>query len=120
MKSTLIVANRLASQLRAGKFIEAYNELFDEQAESIDPLYSNEPPLNGIDKLIQREKGFLSKVQIKKIAVSAPIIAGEYFTISLKMIFDMSGLERTIEELCLYKMKNGKILSQQFFIANQA
>jgi hypothetical protein len=43
MNTITEIANRLASLCTELKFVEAYTELFSEHAESIDPIYKNEP-----------------------------------------------------------------------------
>jgi hypothetical protein len=112
------IANQLKELVGEQKFVDAYEQLFSEDAESIDPLNTSGQPLKGLATLLAREKDFLSRITaIQKITLSEPIIAGSYFTLSLKMSFDVEGQGQTdIEEICLYKVKNGKIISQQFFI----
>lgn len=116
MKTTESIAERLVELVRGQQFVEAYEELFDENAVSIDPMY--QPDLKGLPGLIEREKLFLSRVKIGKISVSDPILAGNYFSVSLSMAFTVGDEEKTIEELCVYKISNQKISSQQFFISN--
>lgn len=114
-KTTETIAARLVALLQEQQFVEAYEELFDANAISIDPMY--QPDLKGLDGLIEREKLFLSRVDIKKISLSEPIIAGNYFSISLSMDFSIAGQDKSISELCIYKVENEKIISQQFFIS---
>jgi hypothetical protein len=91
--------------------------LYADDAVSIDPNYADKPPLKGLANLVEREKQFLSRTEIHKINVSEPIIAGNYFTISLSMDFTVTGMGRKVlEELCVYTVDNGKIISQQFFM----
>ncbi len=114
------IADKLVSFLRADKFVEAYRELFDEQAESIDPLVDSETPLKGLEKLIDSEISFLRNIHLKKTEVSEPIFAGNFFAVSLRINFYIGGIEKTIDELCLYKIENGKIISQQFFVPGKS
>ncbi len=110
------IANRLASLCTELKFVDAYTELFSEHAESIDPVYKNEP-LIGLSNLIEREKSFLARTDVHELKISDPIFAGNYFSIVISMSFTPDGQERkALEELCVYKVENGKIVSQQFFI----
>ena len=110
------IANRLASLCNERKFVEAYEELFAEDAVSIDPVYKNEP-LTGLHNLVEREKQFLSAAEIHDIKISDAIFAGSYFSVILSMHFTVKGQEsKMLEELCVYKVENGKIVSQQFFI----
>ena len=51
------------------------------------------------------------------INVSEPLYAGNYFSVVISMDFTVKGQERKkMEELCVYKVEYGKIVSQQFFI----
>jgi hypothetical protein len=111
------IANRLTELLNGQRFIEAYQQLFAEDAESIDPLNTGQSPLKGLANLLEREKDFLSRTEIHKISVSEPIVASSYFTIGLYMDFNIAGQGKMeVEELCVYKVNDGKIISQQFFI----
>lgn len=114
-KTITTIAARLTALLQQQQFVEAYEELFDENAVSIDPMY--QPDLKGLSGLIEREKLFLSRAEIKKIRLSEPILAGNYFSVSLSMDFSVAGQDKTISELCIYKVENSKIISQQFFIS---
>ena len=111
------IANRLTELVSEQKFVEAYVQLYADDAESIDPLNTDQQELKSLQVLVEREESFLSRTTIHKINVSEPLIAGSYFAVNLTMDFTVTGLERrTIEELCVYKVKDGKIIRQQFFI----
>ena|ERR1700744_3538236 len=111
------IANGLKEMVSEQKFLDAYQQLFADNAESIDPLNTSGQPLKGLDTLIAREKDFLSRITVNKISLSEPIIAGSYFTLSLKMSFEVEGQgHMDVDEICLYKVADGKIISQQFFI----
>src|ERR1700749_4251477 len=110
------IANGLKERLSEQKFVEAYQLLFSDDAESIDPLNKSGQPLKGLTTLIDREKESLSTIStIHKVSLSEPIIAGSYFTFNLKMSFEVKGQgHMEIDEICVYKVKDGKIISQQF------
>lgn len=110
------IANRLISLCNERKFVEAYTELYDDNAVSIDPNNNNEP-ITGLHNLIERENQFLANVEIHDINVSDAIFAESYFSVILSMNFTVKGQEsKNIEEVCVYQVANGKIISQQFFI----
>ncbi|MGY3211983.1 SnoaL-like domain-containing protein [Mucilaginibacter sp. HD30] len=116
MRTVRAISHRLIELLRKQEFVQAYNELFNAEAESIDPLNPRPGGLKGLLQLIKAEELFLSKVQIHTIEISEAIHAGNYFSISLFMRFHLEGEDRSIDELCVYKVKEGEIVSQQFFI----
>ncbi len=110
------IANRLISLCTQQKFMEAYTELFAEDAVSIDPIYDN-VPLTGLSNLLERERQFLVVSQVHDTKVSDPVLAGNYFTVNFAVDFTTVGQDRKlVEELAIYKVENGKIVSQQFFI----
>jgi len=116
MNSVNEIASRLSSLCRELKFPDAYRELFSEHAESIDPIYGN-VPLNGLGKLLEREEKFLAATEVHGLTMSDPVFAGNYFCVGMTLDFTTQGQERrSVEELCMYKVENGKIVSQQFFI----
>jgi hypothetical protein len=83
---------------------------------SIDPINKNEP-IQGLPALVERERQFLANTEIHAIAIAQPTFAGSYFCVTLSMDFTPKDQDRRkIEELCVYKVANGKIISQQFFI----
>jgi hypothetical protein len=65
----------------------------------------------GFDIVLMKEKQFLEKLQDKPlIKVSEPLVAGDYFSISMYMKFVHSELgPRNIEEIIVYKVTHGKI-----------
>jgi len=110
------IASRLASLCSAHQFVEAYTELFAEDATSIDPIYNNEP-LTGLHNLIERERRFLSVTDIHDVKVSDAIFSGSYFSVVISLHFTPKGQEgKMVEEIAVYKVEKGKIVSQQFFV----
>ena len=111
------IANRLTELVSQQKFVEAYEQLYADDAESTDPLNREQSLLKDLTKLVEREKDFLSRTEIHKITLSEPLVAGNYFVVGLSMDFTIKDQGKMlIEELCVYKVKDGKIISQQFFI----
>jgi hypothetical protein len=109
------IAARLSSLVEKHAFLEAYEELFSEHAESIDPMNKN-VPISGRAALMERERQFLENTEIHGLKVADPSFAGNYFGVAMSFDFTPKGQERRkIEELCVYKVEFGKIVSQQFF-----
>ena len=109
------IAARLTSLVEKHEFLEAYEELFSEHAESIDPMNKN-VPVSGRAALMERERQFLENVEMHDVKVSDPSFAGNYFSVAMSFDFTPKGQQRwKLEELCVYKVDNGKIVNQQFF-----
>jgi hypothetical protein len=112
--STSAVAGRLIELCKEGKFLEAQHELYDKDIVSIDPDGSKTV---GASNMNAKEVEFLSKVdKFRSISWSDPLIAGSYFTVilELEIEFKKIGYKR-IEEVCVYQVRNGKIVFEQFF-----
>ena len=110
------IAARLSSLVEKHEFLQAYEELFSDHAESIDPMNKN-VPISGSAALMERERQFLEISDIHDVKVSDPSFAGNYFSVTMSFDYTPKGQERRkVEELCVYKVGNGKIVSQQFFV----
>ncbi len=117
MQSTQEIANRLVELCRTWKNKEAYKELFAENAVAIEMDYPNIPSTEGKAALLAKNDEFGEKlVEFHGSEVSDPIVAGPYF--SVRMTLDATYKEdgrMNVEEICLYKVEDGKIVSEQFF-----
>jgi hypothetical protein len=118
--TTQEIADKLAAYCREGKFEEAQKELYAEDAVSIEPEASEqfEKETKGLQNIIKKGEKFESMVEAyHKLEVSDPIVAAKSFAIELRMDMTMKGHGRMdMKELCLYKVKDGKIISEEFFM----
>jgi len=114
------IANRLAELCRQGDFDKAQKELFAEDAVSIEPEASAgfEKETKGLAAMAEKGKRFSEMVEeVYSIAVSEPIVGGNAFAISLNMDVTMKGQGRgPMSEICVYRVRDGKIASEQFFM----
>ncbi|SKC54517.1 nuclear transport factor 2 family protein [Ohtaekwangia koreensis] len=118
--TTQEIANRLAALCREEKYEQAQKELFADDAISIEPEASNgfEKETKGLPAIIEKGKKFESMVEKShQITISEPIVVGNAIAFILTMDITMKGQKRmTMSELCVYQVKNGKIVSEQFFM----
>jgi hypothetical protein len=118
--STQTVATRLAELCRQGKFEAAQKELFAEDAVSIEPRETPEfaKETKGLRAIIEKGHKFESMLeQVHGCTASAPLIAGNSFAMTLAMDVTMKGRGRVkLEEVCVYEVKEGKVVSEQFFM----
>ncbi len=116
--TTKDVAEKLITMCRNGKVEEAKVELFTDETVSIEPGEGLLPvEVKGLKDIQKKAELFISMVdQFYGSTISDPLIAGEYFTVKWDTDIKMKGQERnTSSEICLYKVKDGKIISEQFF-----
>ena len=118
--TTQQIAERLAALCEKGDFETAQKELYADDVISIEP---EETP--GYDKETKGKDAVFAK--IKKFEdsveeffgnkVSAPLLSGNAFAFTLSMDIKMKGQERMqMQEICVYEVKDGKVVSEQFFM----
>ena len=116
--TTIEEAGQLVKMCRDGKVEEAKQELFTEDTLSIEPTEGILPKeTKGIKAIQQKAELFISMVeQFYGSTITDPVVAGDYFSVGWDTDIQMKGQERkTMSEICLYKVKDGKIVSEQFF-----
>ena len=118
--NTQQIATRLTELCSQGKFEAAQKELFAEDAVSIEPQESPDFPkeTKGLRAIIEKGHKFESMVeQFHGCRASAPLVTGNAIALTLTMDVTMNGRGRVkLEELCAYEVKDGKIVSEQFFM----
>jgi hypothetical protein len=116
--TTQDIATRLVDLCRNGKIEEAKEELFAEDIISIEPYEGLLPKeTKGMNAIRKKAALFVSNVEdFFGSIISEPIVAGDYFSLAWNTDLQMKGEARkTNSELCVYKVKEGKIISEQFF-----
>ncbi len=108
------ISNRLIELCTEGKFLEAQIELYDKNILSIEV---DGTKTISAAKMHEKERRFLnSVVKFHNIEFSEPLIAGNYFSVVLKMEVELKNIGlKNIQEICVYKVKDNKIVFEQFF-----
>ena len=118
--TTQEIANRLVELCRKDDFETAQNELFSEDALSIEPYATPafEKETKGRKAIEEKGKKWNEMVQeMHGIAVSDALLASNSFACTMKMDVTMKeGGHMDMTELCVYEVKDGKIISEQFFV----
>lgn len=118
--TTVDVANRLAELCRKGDFETAQKELFAEDAVSIEPhgTAEFEKETKGLDAILEKGKKWGEMVEeAHGCEVSEPLLSPSSFAVTMTMDVTMKGQGRMqMIELCIYHVKDGKIVSEQFLM----
>ena len=118
--TTKEIASRLIELCRKGEFDVAQKELYGEDVISIEPekseMYDKET--KGKDAVYNKIEKFMASVEeTYKIEVSEPLVAGNSFSVTMGMDVKMKGMDRmNMSELCIYKVKDGKVISEEFLV----
>lgn len=112
------IAERLVILCRAAQWEEAQKELFANDAVSIEeqpsPSFSKET--KGLSAIIEKGRIFSGMIEtMHDLTVSAPLVASNSFACTMSIDVTMKGQARMkMSELCVYLVKDGKIVSEQF------
>jgi len=116
--TTQEVADRLYELFEEGKWAEAQEELFSQDAKSIEP--PNSPGLvsvEGLDNIKKKGEMFNNMVEEMHGGYTGkPIVAGNFIAFAMGMDATMKGAGRMkMDEIAVYEVRGGKIVKEQFF-----
>jgi ketosteroid isomerase-like protein len=112
------VAARFNELAQQEKWFEIQDEFFADNVRSIDPPDS---PYFGYaeGKAAVRKKGedFVKRIEaVHRVYTSEPLVTGNHFAVGREKDITVQGHGRIqIREIMLYEVKDGQIVSEQFF-----
>jgi hypothetical protein len=114
------IANRLVELCSKGDFETAQKELFADDAVSLEAYATPdfEKETKGLNAIIEKGHKWNSMVvEYHDMKVSQPLVGENSFAVSMSMNLTTKATGRMdIKELCVYNVKDGKIVSEQFFM----
>ncbi len=115
--TTKEVADRLVSLCRTGQWGQAQDELYADHAVSIEPEGSPWGVAEGLAAIKEKGKKWAEMVEeMHGGEVGDPVVAGNHFCCSMSNDATFKGMGRMqFEELCVYEVADGKIVSERFF-----
>jgi len=116
--TTQEVADKLVAYLRQGKIAEAQAELYADDIVCIEPEGPMAPHYTkGKKEVAEKGKQFASMIEERHGgSCSDPVVGGRHFSIAMSLDATMKGMGRQLlDEICLYEVKDGKIVFEQFF-----
>lgn len=112
------VADKLVAYMRQGKMLDAQAALHSDDIVCIEPEGGMAPHITkGKAAVAEKGKQFASRIEERHGATcSDPLVAGEFFTLTMMLDATIKGMGRMVlNEVCVYQVKNGKIVFEQFF-----
>ena len=112
------VAQRLVELCRAGKYEQAHEELYADDAVSIEGNgLQADAVTRGIEAI--REKGRQWAANIVEVhggSVGEPIVAPGWFSVVMGIDATYKDMGRVaMQEICVYGVRDGRIVHEQFF-----
>ena len=116
--TTQEVANRLYELFKENKWMEAQEELFSDDAESIEPPGSQGlQSVKGKDAIKKKGDQFNEMIEEVHGGYSGePIVAGNYIALAMGIDATYKGMGRQkMDEIAVYEVRDGKVVKEQFF-----
>jgi len=116
--TTQEVANRFHELSQSGQWDKIQDELFAENAASIEPPHAQGmQSVEGLAAIKEKGKKFGEMVEeMHGGFTSAPLVGGRFFSVAMGMDCTMKGMGRQkMDEIAVYEVKDGKIVKEQFF-----
>lgn len=115
--STEKIARRLVELCRKGAFSQAHDELYADDAVSLEPEGSPFLAARGMAAIREKTRQFEATVEtMHGVTVGDPIVAGSYFSLFMSIGMTQKGAGRMqFAEICLYRVRDGKVALEQFF-----
>jgi hypothetical protein len=121
MTSTQEVASRYCELAKQNKWPEILEELCSNDLVNKEPGHvaqrGIQPITEGLEKV--KAKGIKNREMIEAVHsqhCSSPLIAGNFFTVTLSRDVSFKGMARMIkDEIAVFEVKEGKIIVEQFF-----
>jgi len=113
-----VIANRLFELCSQGKYQEAQEELYSEDAVSVEPPHSQGfQSVKGLDGIIKKGAQFRDMIEeVHGVSASTPIVAGNNIAMAVIIDATLKGMgKQHMEEIAVYDVKDGKIVKEQFF-----
>lgn len=117
--STAAVARELVNMCRAGRNLDAVNQLYAANIVSIESVGSETMParMTGIDAIRGKNEWWFANNEVHSAKVNGPFVGEDQFAVeySFETTFKPTGQRSQMNELALYTVKDGKIVTEQFF-----
>ena len=112
------VADRLVALCSERKFLETGDELWADNVVSIEPMTGDMARLEGRDAVRAKGEWWVSAHEIHDCIMGEPYFNGNTFIVryTIDVTDRSSGDRRTLDELGMYRVENGKIVEETFFV----
>jgi len=113
--TTTEVANKLYQYCLQGDYANCYSELYSPDCQSIE---ADGTTVVGLEAMAEKGKQWNEGIaEFYGSSVGKPIVSGTHFSLamSLKLKYKGDTEATNFEEICVYQVKDGKVVKEQFF-----
>ena len=110
--TTQEVATRLVQLCRAGKFMEAHQELYSPNIVSVEPDGSE---ANGAAEVHAKGEEFFANNEVHGLSLPTYYVGHNSFSVAFELdVTSKDGERTTLKEIGVYTVEGGKIVHEQF------
>jgi hypothetical protein len=117
--STAAVAAELVTLCRAGRNLDAIEQLYSPNIRSIEPVGSEQMPaeMQGLDAVRAKNQWWFDNHEIHRAEVNGPFVGDNQFAVqySYDVTFKPTGQRSDGTEMALYSVEDGRIVQERFF-----
>jgi hypothetical protein len=114
--TTQDVANDLVAMCKAGQFDESGEKYWADDVVSLEAMPGDMARIEGKAGVKAKGEWWAANHEVHDVIVEGPYINGDQFAVRFKMELTPKGGERrTMDEIGLYTIRNGKIAEERFF-----
>jgi SnoaL-like protein len=119
--TTQEVADKFDQLANSNQWEKIQDELYSDDAESIEPekveMQGGLKYVKGKDALKKKSEDFNNMLEeMHGGYCSKPVVGGNFFSVAMGMDATYKGMGRMkMDEICVYEVKDGKIVKEQFF-----
>mgnify|MGYP001800919341 CR=1 FL=1 len=110
------VATKLVALFNAGDMEAPYKELYSPNIVSVEQE-GNFTKCEGMEEVMKKGQWWQENFEVHSASASQPLIADDWFTLTFTMdtTHKPSGMRSEMTEVAVYKVKDGKIVYEEFF-----
>jgi ketosteroid isomerase-like protein len=120
--TTQEVGNKLVELCKANKNMDAVEQLYSKDVESIEAFESPDPNMKrvtkGIDGIRKKHEWWYAETELHSGDVKGPFFHGDdHFSVFFALDVTMKSMKERMqmEEIAVYEVKGGKIVRERFF-----
>ena len=117
--STASVAQELVALCREGRNLDAVNKLYSPRIVSIESSGSPDMPaeMSGIEAIRGKHEWWEANNEVHAMQVNGPLLGEGQFAVQFTFdaTFKPTGQRKSMTEMALYTVKDGKIVREEFF-----
>ena len=117
--TTQEIANKLVDYCRKGEWQSCYEELYSPDCESVEPKGAMTSYAKGMEEIAKKGQAWQDSIkEFHGSEVGDPIVSDDHFacTMMTDITFkDENWGRMKMNEICLYHVKDGKIVREEFF-----